>query len=735
MKNSETRRLQKSMKKAAFLVTLLAFMLPSARTSAQQTEPDHYVDVRVIPQTETIKPGENLDLAIEYTIYPEWHLYWKNPGDSGIPIKNTWTLPEGFEIEEIRWPLPEKILVEPLANYGYKDTVILLQNLKAPETLPEGPIDLEATVDMLVCKDVCIPETAQLRLTLNTGIGEPADNTAIIEKAAAHIPQPLSGTTTFTEENNRLITRFKPETPEKLKNVQLETAEFFPAEWGVINHFPKPEQAFETDGTLVISQERSDTDIAELEVLEGLLTWTDSQGTYTGYAITAKPGQNGTSSVPVAGPADTSPVSPETENAGPAKVQKHKPELTSFSMALLFAFLGGLILNLMPCVFPVISMKALSLAKLSGKEKAEARAHGLAYTAGVIASFIVVGMLLVFLKTAGSAVGWGFQLQNPVVVAGLAYVLFLVGLNLMGFFEIRTNLGNIGSSLADKHSMAGSFFTGVLATVVATPCMAPFMAAALGYALVQNAGVALSIFIALGFGLAFPYLLLCYIPAAQKWLPRPGAWMKTFKQFLAFPMFAFSIWLVSILAQQSGPEGVFMTLLGMLFLAMAVWLTHFRKPLCNCGILARTPLLVCLLLPVMSLYAVAEIPPAGNSYASSESFGESYSPVKLALALESKNPVFVEMTAAWCITCKVNHRLAINIESTRKTFKDNNIEYLIGDWTNYDKEITAYLEEFGRSGVPVYIFYGAPDESGKRPDPVLLPQILTPGIIHAAVNK
>lgn len=720
-------RIASSLKSALLLAALsIAFIAPQAR--AQETEPDHYVDVRIIPQTDTVKPGQTIDLAIEYVIYPHWHLYWKNPGDSGIPIKNTWTLPEGAEIGEIEWPLPEKILVEPLANYGYKDKVTLLQTLKLPETLPGGPLTLSAKVDMLACKDVCIPETANVQTTLNGGGAEASDNTPIIEAARTLMPAPLSGTHGFTEENGKLVTTFKPENPDLLQDIQVETAEFFPAEWGVINHFPVPENTLAPDGTLTMRQKRSDTKLETIKILGGVLTWKDKQGAYKGYSIEAAP----VGITPAQIPANVQAESPADQSQQTSA--KLKPELTTYTAALLFAFLGGLILNLMPCVFPVISMKALSLAKLSGKEKKEARAHGLSYTAGVILSFMLIGMMLVFLKSAGSAIGWGFQLQNPVVVATLAYVLFLVGLNLMGFFEIGSGLGNIGSKLTNKHSLAGSFFTGTLATIVATPCMAPFMAAALGYALVQSPFVALSIFIALGFGLAFPYLLLCYIPAARKFLPKPGAWMNTFKQLLAFPMFAFAIWLVSILAQQAGPEGVFMVLLGMLFLSMAVWLSHFKK-LCSCGIMARTPLLICVFLSLLSLYAVAHIPTAGAVQTAEGAFGETYSPGKLSSLLEGKDPVFVEMTAAWCITCKVNHRLAIDIDSTRKAFKDANVQYLIGDWTNYDKEITAYLEQFGRNGVPVYVFYGPPDETGKRPEPELLPQILTPGIMHETVQK
>ena len=720
-----------------FLTLALALltMLPAtsyAEDAFGENEPDRYVEVKLIPEKTHVSGGEEIWIGIDHEIYPHWHLYWANPGDSGIPIATEWTLPDGAEIEEIQWPLPEKIDYDPLANYGYSKQVTLLQKLKLPENLPPGKINLSAEVKMLVCNEVCIPETAEVTLTLNDENKDVIDNNDYIETATAKIPADLAGDFTYTKQDHNVIVTITPEDKNFLNNVALETAEFFPLEWGVINHFPTPDRT-KTGNTITISHPYGTTELEELKTLEGLLTFKDTDGTPQGVRIVTK--QSGDFNKKASATPST-----EQNTSNPAPENDREPvikaEITTLGGALLFAFLGGLILNLMPCVFPVISMKALSLVKLSGKEKKEARLHGIAYTFGVILSFLLIGAILVGLKETGSAIGWGFQLQNPIVIGALAYLLFVIGLNLMGFFEIGNKFGNVGNKLTGGHSLASSFFTGTLATIVATPCMAPFMAAALGYALVQPAAVSMSVFLALALGLAFPYLLLCFVPAAQKILPRPGAWMDTFKQFLAFPMFGFAIWLVSILSYQTGAIGVLYVLIGMLMISMAIWVMRVMD--CK-KCTSRTILVLALLaLPVLGLFEMGKMATPANSTneQTKYSFGENFSNEKLATYLEGTDPVFVEMTAAWCITCKVNHATSINIDSTKELFQDENIKYLIGDWTNYDETITAYLGKYGRNGVPIYVFYGARDEeTGKRPAPVLLPQVLTPGTIKKYVME
>ncbi len=727
----KTQRKKWFKKTLHLLFAALLFLPFTAHAEAfGENEPDRYVEVELIPEKTHVSGGEEIWVGIDHEIYPHWHLYWRNPGDSGIPITTTWDLPDNAEIAEILWPVPEKIDYDPLANFGYSKQVTLLQKLTLPENLPEGKIELPVTVDMLVCKEVCIPEKAEVTLILNDPDATSKNNADYIEAAHQKLPLSLKGKFSYTREGDNLVFTLSPEDETLLEMVELETAEFFPYEWGVTNAFPEPART-KVGNTITISHVYGTTELEDLKQLEGVLTFKDSDGNYYGYALTT------TQTGDITGQTQSSE---ETITSAETDVMSQQPvikaEITTLGGALLFAFLGGLILNLMPCVFPVISMKALSLVKLSGKEKKEARLHGIAYTVGVILSFLLIGAVLVGLKETGSAIGWGFQLQNPIVIGALAYLLFVIGLNLMGFFEIGTSFGNIGNKLTSGHSLASSFFTGTLATIVATPCMAPFMAAALGYALVQPPAVSMSVFFALGFGLAFPYLLLCFVPAAQKILPRPGAWMDTFKQFLSFPMFGFAIWLISILAQQTGAIGVMYVLLGMLMISMAIWVMRIMD--CK-KCTSRTILVLALLaLPVLGLFEMGKMGTPANGAAGQVkySFGESFNNEKLATYLEGEDPVFVEMTAAWCITCKVNHATSLNIASTKKLFQEENVKYLIGDWTNYDETITAYLDKFGRNGVPIYVFYGSRDEeSGKRPDPVLLPQVLTPGTVKKFIME
>ena len=378
--------------------------------------------------------------------------------------------------------------------------------------------------------------------------------------------------------------------------------------------------------------------------------------------------------------------------------------------------MGGLILNLMPCVFPVLSIKALALVR-----EGNHRAEGLAYTAGVLASFAVLAAVLIALRAGGQQVGWGFQFHSPVFVLVVSYLLFLVGLNLSGFFDIGGGFTGVGSSLAARQGLAGSFFTGVLAAVVATPCTAPFMGAALAFALAQPAAVMLSVFLALGLGLALPFLVLAFWPAAQRWLPRPGAWMDRFKQFLAFPMFAAVVWLLWVLAQQTGPDGVALALGGLVLLAFALWLRRVSD-----GVAGAAGLVIGLLLAFSVTYWIKPQPAADVR---ADATLEAYSAERLAELRAQKQPVFVNLTASWCISCLVNERVALSRPEVKDAFAKAGVVYLKGDWTREDPKITAVLKAHGRSGVPLYLYY-APGAA----EAVVLPQLLTPGLVIEAVS-
>ena len=409
--------------------------------------------------------------------------------------------------------------------------------------------------------------------------------------------------------------------------------------------------------------------------------------------------------------------------------------LAAILQAAVLALLGGVILNLMPCVFPVLSIKVLGLVEHSGQSPERVRKHGLAYTAGVLAAFGALGILLLGLRAAGLQVGWGFQLQSPVVIAVLAYVLLAVGLNLSGVFHLGGTLQGAGAGLmrhlTQGSGFAGSFFTGVLAAVVATPCTAPFMATAIGFALVQPAGVALTVMLALGLGLALPFLALTFAPGLIGRLPRPGAWMETLKQVLAFPVYATVAWLVWVLAQQVSPAGLFAGLIGLVLVALAAWSFNAAQTATpTWGRRLGLGTVAASLIGVSALTAALDrAGPAGAPQMSASAGYEPFTQARLGELLATNRPVFVNMTAAWCITCLVNEQAALSSAAVKAAFADRNIAYLKGDWTNRNPEITRVLEKHGRSGVPLYLLYAGDSE------PIVLPQILTPAIVLGEIDR
>lgn len=686
------------------LSALFSFIIITTNVQAQ--EPERYVTLSLITESAAIAAGESITIGLREDIYPGWHVYWKNPGDSGEPTRIKWILPKGFSISEAIWPAPEKLPFGPLTNYGHEEELILLHTLSAPDNFEGGPVTIRANVDLLVCHEICIPESGSVSLTLNAG-GPSHEQT--LSTAQNSVPLPVGWDASFKEAGKDLIVTITPDDPSLFEGAR--DFALFPEEWGLVDNTATASMALSGD-KLIIAQARGLRPLSEVPTDKMVLTYTDSHG-----------GADGR------GKERAIHFSALNENGG-AMPLAYDTGL-SFLTAMLFALVGGLILNLMPCVFPVLSMKALSLANMKDKEERKIKINALAYTLGVLACFMALAGLLIVLKAGGAQIGWGFQLQNPVMITVLAYVVFLIGLNLAGFFEFGSSFAGFGQHWSQKDGAAGAFFTGVLAAVVATPCTAPFMAGAIGYAVTQNAGVALSVFFALGFGLALPYLLLGFIPAARHILPRPGAWMAVFRQLLSFPMFATAAWLVWVLSQQTGAGQVFLALQGFVGIAFALWLNH-KKPatgwvrwLCIALIgLIIAALIFTLVMPRN------EMMHAAGARADETQNWSNYTPQALEDALAGPYPVFVNMTAAWCITCKVNEQVALAQEEIQAAFARHNIVYLKGDWTNRDDTITAYLEQHGRNGVPLYVFYGAPgSQTGKRPDPVLLPQILTPGIV------
>ena len=701
-----------------FFLFLISFVFISSISPSYATEqqPENLVNIRLISEKGNIKAGESLDIGIEKVIAPHWHTYWKNPGDSGLPLRITWDLPEGFKMSEIRWPVPMRIPYEPLVNFGYEGRVLLLQTLKAPENIAEGPITIKGDIEVLVCKVECIPEYGSFELVLNADHSVEEDNSAYFDAAREFMPQELGLDVSFYEQDDQFHVLFAG-SENVLAGLKDKELELYFEEWGtVINNEP---QTVKNENGILVSKKRGERDFSEFgNSLKGVLAFEGDDGR-VGYSFKAQHK-----------PVGSLDVSQSGESEGQQAVAKNVKDVTIFT-ALIFALLGGLILNLMPCVFPVLSLKALSLVKISEKHPEQAIKHGLAYTTGVILSFVSIAGGLMALKAGGATIGWGFQLQNPLIVGGLAYLLFVIGLNLAGFFEFSNKFGNTGQSLAAKQGLSGSFFTGVLATLVATPCTAPFMAGAIGYALVQPAYVGLTVFAALGFGLALPYLALSVFPAFQKLLPKPGAWMDVFKQLLSFPMFGAALWLVWVLGIQTGADGMVSILIGMVLISFAIWMLKHKPK----DTFWRNFVFVFVLIAFFGSFLVMpKIIKPNEMTDASHVFGETYNPEKLSAVLSHDDPVFVEMTAAWCITCKINHRVAINVDSTKELFAKENVRFLIGDWTNEDPKITKFLESYGRNGVPLYVFYGARDPAtGERPEAVVLPQVLTPSIVKSYI--
>ena len=683
------------------ILSLLFVLFLSLPAAAQ--EPLH-VNLRLHVNADAAVPGQSLKVAVEQTIAPGWHTYWTNPGDSGEPMRVKWELPAGYEASDFLWPTPERVPYGPLMNFGYTEQAVMLADIKVPSDAKVGDtLPIRGTATVLVCDEICIPETHTLSLDVPIRASATITEGDFFEAAGARIAQPVDWETITEIDANEVRVRIA--LPPAAKGFITDTSiiTWFPYEWGYVENASDQIATHEPlTGTLTLRQKRaSERDIGNLKTASYVV----DNGTQT-FIVSGIMKQAG---LPVVGDG-----------------VKLDYEGMSLLGILALAFVGGLILNLMPCVFPVLSMKALHLVSLPKDERNAARAAGILYALGVIAMFLALGAMLFALRAAGEQMGWGFQLQNPAVVAGLAWLMFIVGLNLAGVFDLRVAFGGEMILAERHHPLLTSFLTGVLATLVATPCSAPFMATAVGAALSQSMPIALLIFTCVGIGLAFPYVLLCFLPVLQRALPRPGAWMEIFRQVLAFPMFATAVWLIWVVAQQGGPTAVMFTLSGMVALAFAIWLLERkpataggRKALMLAGIVVGGLTIASLALVVPQRDPAVQVQEAVNY--------KKFDTRAFDAAIKDQNgPVFVNMTAAWCITCLVNERVTLDTPEVRDLFAQHDVVYLKGDWTNRDPAITTFLSGFGRSGVPIYVYWGPRDEaSGERPAPVVLPQILT----------
>jgi thiol:disulfide interchange protein DsbD len=688
------------------VLAALAVLLSSAAASAQPVRTDN-AESELIARDLALVPGAPSIVGLRIKHDPKWHTYWINPGDSGMPTTIQWKLPPGTKAGPIQWPVPERIPVPPMLNHGYEGEIVLPVEITLPRDWPAGQnARLAARADWLICKDVCIPGGADLTLALPVAAAGAAPNLKwkpLFDAAFAAMPGgKVPGATAKTE--NAVITLAF----ESVKPVAGRDVHVLPTIEGLVE--PAAKQEVKVDGdktivTLAVAKQLVATEPRIAGVVVGL-----GEKALTFEA--AMPGKL----VPGRGiefPAGT--------HSGAGAPPAANSDL-SIVLALVFAFAGGLILNLMPCVFPILSLKVLGFAR--GGTGTAMRVNGAAFAIGVVGSFLALAGVLLALRAAGDAVGWGFQLQSPAVVTLLALLFFVLGLNLSGVFEFGAVIPGSLAGATAKHPAADSFLSGVLAAVIASPCTAPFMGAALGYAVTQSTAAALLVFGALGLGMAAPYLLLSWFPAWLKRLPRPGPWLTRFKQALAFPMYATVVWLTWVLSLQVGTDAVVWIGAAMVIIGFGAWWIGQGG-----GALGKLAAVAVMVAGVVAAWPSGET--SANPAKDTRSSGEAWTPYAKAdieALTATGTPVFVDFTAAWCVTCQVNKKVVLEARAVQKAFADRGVTLMRADWTRRDPVITAALAELGRNGVPVYVLY-APGKPA-----VVLPEVLTQRLVMDAIR-
>ena len=700
------------------LLALLLALAPTMAVAAPDTlarVDTEFVKAGIVAEDAVLAPGTPSRLALAMDIQSGWHTYWKNSGDSGQAVEITWTAPEGVEIGAFKWPAPHRQPFPPMMNYGYSDRAVFTMPVSVGKDWPAGkPVDLKAEVYWLVCEMVCIPERGEVSFSIPTG------ETAVVNGSAADLFREA-------EEMRAAASPFEARYEYDGTNLSLrfdgvgfdadtlEDAYFYPSEWGLIDHAATQVATTDPEGLTLVIPKSTEEEPAPEGTIRGVLE------------LVERTGGDDTATLSLAVVSEPGSVVGASASAGFTGIAGSS---MSVATAILFAFIGGLILNLMPCVFPVLALKAIGFAATAHESTAKRLSHGIAYTLGVLTLFVVLAAVLIALKEAGAMVGWGFQLQNPLIVAALAYLLLLVGLNLSGVFEVNASAAGAGEGMASSGGARGAYFTGALAAIVATPCTAPFMATALGAALTMSTPATMAIFVALGLGLAAPFLLLSVLPGVASRMPKPGMWMVRLKELLAFPMYASAAWLLTVLGTLAGPGSMLVALIGAVLVGLAAWAFGAAQQSAGRGKVLGYGTSVAALVAVVALCLQFTLVQPSDKTAIAGHAGpvEPFTAARLDALIAAKEPVFLNMTADWCITCKVNEKMAFGSDF-QTALEDNGVTYLVGDWTARDPEITELLQKFGRVGVPLYAIF--PREG----DPVLLPQILTSDRIVEALGK
>ncbi|UCH48509.1 MAG: thioredoxin family protein [Betaproteobacteria bacterium] len=694
------------------LIALVLTGLVSLPAAANPVRRDH-IDVELIPASTSIEPGSVLTVALRLNPDEHWHTYWKNPGDSGLATQITWELPEGFKAGPIQWPTPTRIDVGPLANYGYDGEVLLLTDIEVPRSLPAS-VPIRASAFWLVCEEICIPGDADLALTLPAGPPAPhplwSDR---IEQVRAALPSSIDGLDVRAQlagGQEWILSLPRSAMPHSGK------LEFFPDEEGWIE-YAAPQQTYTADGKVHLR-------------FAAAAAVSQRQGPLTGLLVADPAFAGGQNAAVISSPVTVSESVPAPPPAAPAPAQS---QLTLI-VALAFAFVGGAILNLMPCVFPVVGIKVLTFVENSRSSAASLRGHGLLFGLGVLVCFWLIAGILLALRAGGATLGWGFQLQSPLVVSALALLFFVLALNMSGVFELGARAQQLAGSVRAQSGYADAFLSGVIATLVATPCTAPFMGAALGFAITQSATVAMTVFTALALGMAAPYVVLSFSPKLVGRLPKPGPWMETLKQILAFPLYLTAVWLIWVLGRQVGVDAIARLLVGMTFIGAGFWAFGRWQSVATSRVRAAARVAAIVLVIGGAVFAWPQADATNQAKPSSlaTNIGEwqPWSPEAVVAANQEGRTVFVDFTAAWCVTCQFNKRVVLNKESVQTRFREKGVITMVADWTNRDPQISAALDSLGRSGVPVYVFY-APDSRA----PILLPELLTESLVLNGIDK
>lgn len=705
-----------------FFVPLFSLFLAVSLGSAQsEVVRDKNVEVQLISSVTTIKPGEPFTVALKFTIDPTWHTYWINPGDAGKPTVLKLDLPAGFTASELQFPIPKKFIVDygfgaRFGGFGYEKEVLHTMVITPPADLAVGSeVVIKGLADWLMCDpNTCVPGKANLTLSLRTGAESVASPVAgTLAELSTKLPQKVNWPTEVDMANSLISAKI--EIPEGANLPEGEMS-FHPITHPVFNILEEPKIVREGN-TITITNPVNDTIEKAPEEFSGLLV-VENNGQKSGFVVSTVEEESTEGTAPTTGAV--------TESTSETVESSNAPFGGGIFGMLLAAFLGGIILNIMPCVFPVISLKIMGFVNQAGEDRRKVMLHSFTFALGILIFFWILTTALVIPKMAGENVGWGAQLQQPIYIIGLIFVMVAVALSLFGVVEFGTSLQGVGGNLANSSGYSGSFWSGALTVLLATPCTAPLMAPAIAFAFNQSVPMMYLVFTTLALGLAFPYILLGLFPKLINSMPRPGAWMETFKQVMGFPMLAVAVWLIGVLSKQLDVNGLQWALGAVLLLAIALWIVGRFARLEATPSKRRAAWLCAILVTAGSF---------GLAWHASKIRAANQGPDIAALIAEQRadgRNVFVDFTAEWCLNCQINKKIAIKTDAVKAAFAENNIELITADWTNEDPRITTILKEHGRAGVPLYLLYPA-DKS--KPAIQLPDGLIRPDTIFEAIEK